>query len=90
MSDFKIFCIFAENNTLHTMYSIKDISEYIVVLIAAFAEKYGTTDAQAYQYLHQYGAITVAKDFYDVMHTQPMPDMVQSMATYCRRKGGLL
>ena len=72
------------------MFSVKDISEYIVVLIAAFANHYSMTDAEAYRYLSRYGAIKVAHDFYDVMHTQPMDDMVQSMASYCHRKGGWL
>ena len=72
------------------MFSIKDISEYIVLLIAAFASHYSITDAEAYCYLSRYGAIKVAHDFYDVMHTQPMDDMVQSMSTYCHRKGGEL
>lgn len=74
----------------HLMFSIKDISEYIVLLIAAFASHYQMTDAEAYRYLSRYGAIKVAHDFYDVMHTQPMGDMVQSMASYCHRKGGHL
>ena len=68
------------------MYSIKDISEYIVLLIAAFASQYHMTEAEAYRYLSRYGAIKVAHDFYDVMHTQPMNDMVLSMASYCNRK----
>ncbi len=72
------------------MFSTKDISEYIVALIAAFASRYGMTDMEAYKYLRQYGAINVAHDFYDVMHTQPMDDMVQSMSSYCKRKGGAL
>jgi hypothetical protein len=72
------------------MFSIKDISEYIVALIAAFAKHYSMTDAEAYRYLHRYGAIKVAYDFYDVMHTQSFDDMVQSMTSYCRRKGGNL
>lgn len=72
------------------MYSIRDISEYIVALIAAFASHYSMTDADAYRYLSQYGAIKVAHDFYDIMHTQSFEDMVESMATYCHRKGGHL
>ena len=72
------------------MYSIKDISEYIVALIAAFASYYKMTDAEAYKYLNKYGAIKVAHDFYDVMHTQSMGDMIQSMSSYCKRKGGSL
>lgn len=73
-----------------SMYSVKEISEYIVLLIAAFASHYSMTDAEAYRYLNHYGAIKIAHDYYDVMHTQSFDDMVQSMATYCQRKGGNL
>ena len=73
-----------------TMFSIKEISEYIVALIAAFAKHYSITEAEAYSYLNRYGAIKVAHDFDDVMHTQTFDDMVQSMASYCSRKGGTL
>jgi len=72
------------------MFSTKDISEYIVLLIAAFASHYQMTEVEAYRYLSRYGAIKVAHDFYDVMHTQSFDDMVQSMASYCHRKGGEL
>ena len=73
-----------------SMYSIKDIAEYIVALIAAFARRFSMTETEAYQYLHRYGAISVAHEYYDVMHTQSFNDMVESMASYCRRKGGQL
>ena len=72
------------------MYSIHDIAEYMVALIASFARRYSMTEVQAYHYLHRSGAIKVAHEYYDVMHTQPMTDMVQSMASYCRQKGGTL
>ena len=72
------------------MYNIKDIAEYIVALIAAFARRFSMTETEAYQYLHRYGAISVAHEYYDVMHTQSFNDMVESMASYCRRKGGQL
>ena len=72
------------------MFSIKEISEYMVLLIAAFANHFHITEAEAYRYLNHYGAIKVMHDFYDVMHTQPFDDMVQSMASYCHRKGGTL
>lgn len=72
------------------MYNIRDITEYIVVLIAAFAKQFNMTEAQAYQFLHQHDAIKVTHEYYDVMHTQPLDDMVQSMASYCKRKGGKL
>ena len=45
------------------MFSTKDISEYIVALIAAFANHYSMTEVEAYRYLSRYGAIKVAHDF---------------------------
>ena len=45
------------------MYSIKDISEYIVALIAAFARHFSMSEADAYQYLLRYGAVKVAYEF---------------------------
>ncbi len=71
-------------------FSVKDIAEYIVMLIASFARHYKVTEAEAYAYLHRYGAIRWAHDFYDVMHTQSFDDMVEATAAYCRRKGGNL
>ena len=72
------------------MFSARDLAEYIVVLIAAFSGHYSMSEAEAYRYLNRYDAIKMAHDFYDVMHTQPLGDMVESVAAYCRRKGGTL
>lgn len=67
------------------IFSAKDIAEYIVTLIAAFASHYQMTEA--YRYLSKHGAIKVAYDFYDVVHTQSFDDMVQSMFQhYCYKK----
>ena len=70
------------------MVTIKDITEYIVAFIAAFAKRYSISEAQAYKYLNKYDAIKVLHIFYDVMHTQSFSDMVDSMTSYCHKKGG--
>lgn len=48
------------------MFSVKDISEYDVAFIAAFASHYDMTEVKAYRYLNRYGACLVAynKAFY--------------------------
>jgi hypothetical protein len=46
------------------MFSIKDISEYLVALIAAFASHYEMIEMEAYKHLNQYEAIKVVHDFY--------------------------
>ena len=70
------------------MVNLHDISEYIVFFIALFAARYSLTETQAYKYLQKYDAIKFMHDFYDVMHTQSFDDMIDSIAMYCRRKGG--
>ena len=67
---------------------LEDKLAYIIAVVNDFAAKFALNSQQAYRYLSRYGAIKVAHDFYDVMHTQPMNDMVESMVSYCHRKGG--
>ena len=51
----KMFNFAPENKTYYQiMFSIKDISEYIVLLIAAFASHYQMSDIDAYRYLSRY------------------------------------
>ena len=72
------------------MLHFRDIIEYLVLFTKAFALRFGLSEPEAFRYLHRYGAIQVAQDYYDVMHTQSFDDMVQSIAVYCRRQGGQL
>lgn len=65
-----------------------NIIEYIVYLISAFARHFSLSESEAFRYLNRYGAIRLAHDYYDVMHTQSFDDMVQSVANFCRRNGG--
>ena len=62
-------------NTSKPMYSIKDIAEYIVALTAAFARRFSLTETEAYKYLHKYGAISVAHEYYITMWCTPSPLM---------------
>ncbi len=41
------------------MYSVKNLAEYIVALIAAFARHFSMCESDAYQYQHRYGAVKV-------------------------------
>ena len=64
--------------------------EFMVALINDFGQHYGLTDAQAARYMSRYGAIELCLKHYGIMHTLPWSDNVESIATYCRRKGGQL
>ncbi|MFR3329606.1 MAG: DUF3791 domain-containing protein [Odoribacter splanchnicus] len=68
--------------------TIHDKAEYIVILVNEFARHYALTDVQAYRYLNRYKAIDFIESQYEVAHTQSFEDIVQSMADYCRRRGG--
>lgn len=69
---------------------VKDKVQYIVALIAEFAQRYGLTDAQAARYMSRYGALELCDTHYGVMHTLTWSDNVENIAAFCRRKGGEL
>ncbi len=68
----------------------QDKIEYIVLLIKMFARNFHISEVEAYQYISKYQGIELVDEFYDIMHTQSFPDMVQSLAKYCARNGGNL
>jgi hypothetical protein len=72
------------SNLLH------DKVEYIILLIAEFAIRSKMTEAQAYQYLNQYGALELCDKHYNIMHTLSVEENVQTLQTFCQRKGGTL
>ncbi len=72
------------------MYSINDITEYTVLLIRKFAQRFGLTDKQAANYMERYGALSLFHNNYGIMHTLSFEDNVESIAAYCHRQGGTL
>ncbi len=66
----------------------KNITEYVVVVISEFAKKFRLTIVQSYQYLSIHKGISFLESNYDIAHTLPMEDVVNDLATYCRRNGG--
>ncbi|MBP5456633.1 MAG: DUF3791 domain-containing protein [Paludibacteraceae bacterium] len=72
------------------MYDINDITEFTVILIHKFAQRFGITDRQAANYIEQYGALALLQSHYDIMHTLSFEDNVESIAAFCNRKGGTL
>lgn len=67
-----------------------NIIEYLVCCVGAFAQRFGLTNRQAYQYLHQYQGLQFLMDYYDVEHTQSIDDAVEDCANICQRHGGTL
>lgn len=70
--------------------SVLNKIEYIVLLVAAFASRSNVTEAQAYRYLSQYGALTLCEKHYGIMHTLSLEENLQTLQSYCQKKGGRL
>lgn len=69
---------------------ISDKIQYLVALISEFAQHYKLTPTQAERYMSRYGALELCDKHYGTMHTLSWADNINSIATYCRRKGGKL
>lgn len=71
-------------------YDIRDIIEYIIALVNEFAKRYGLTEKQAYRYIRMYKGVDFVEQNYGIIHTLDFDEAVDSVALYCRRKGGKL
>lgn len=69
---------------------LTDKIEYIVLLVAEFARRCKITEQQAYAYLKRYEALNLCDKHYGIMHTLSVEDNINSLATYCKSKGGEL
>lgn len=65
-----------------------DLLNYIVVCISEFASRYEMHTRDAYIYLSRNKGIEFLKEFYDVEHTLPFEDVLDDLATICRKNGG--
>ena len=70
--------------------SVLNVIEYLVLLVAAFASRSNVSEAQAYRYLSQYGALTLCEKRYGIMHTLSLEENIETLQAYCQRKGGTL
>lgn len=70
--------------------NIKDFFEYTVALINEFGKKFGISDAEAFRYMRNYEALSYVQNNYEILHTLTFDDVVESVSSLCRRKGGAL
>ena len=66
--------------------SVLNKIEYLVLLVAAFAAQSKISEAQAYRYLIQYGALALCEKHYNVMHTLSLEENIQTLQAYCQKK----
>lgn len=67
-----------------------DKAQYVVALIAEFAEHYGFTTTEAAKYLSRYKALELYGRQYGYLHTLSFASNVRDLSAYCRRMGGTL
>ena len=70
--------------------SVLNKIEYLVLMVAAFASRTNVSEAQAYRYLSQYGALALCDKHYGIMHTLSLEENIETLQAYCQRKGGKL
>ena len=71
-------------------YEIRDIAEYIIVMIGEFAKKFNLTENQAFRYLKFHQGISFLQDHYEIIHTLDFKEALESVTLYCRNSGGKL
>ena len=69
---------------------IEDKLAYIIAVINEFAATFSLNSQQAYRYLDRFKGIEFVDKFYNIEHTQSFEDVVDDLALYCRKNGGML
>ena len=64
--------------------------EYMIILVRMFAQRFGLSDRQAFNYLFDYRGIELLEKCYDAFHTLSYEDVVEDVAQYCHKQGGYL
>ncbi len=70
--------------------NLEDKMAYIIAVVSEFAHAYSLNSQQAYRYLDRFKGIDFIDDYYQVEHTLSFDDVVEDLATYCRKNGGAL
>lgn len=68
--------------------SVIDRINYLIALVAEFANAHSMPVDKAYLYLRKYKGIEFADEFYDVNHTMSFDNMVEDLTAYCKKMGG--
>ena len=70
--------------------SVRDILEYTIAIISEFATNFNLTEKQAYHYINFHKGLDFIEENYGIMHTLDFNEAVESVAIFCRKRGGEL
>lgn len=68
----------------------KNMIDYFVICVNEFAKQHDISKKDSMLYLDKYGGLDFLEEFYDVQHTLPFEDTVNSLTIICRKNGGTL
>lgn len=66
---------------------LRDVAEYIIIVVNEFAKEHELSDMQAYRYLKRFMGIDFLEKQYNVVHTLTFEDVVEGLTIYCRQEG---
>lgn len=75
---------------MQNKYKVRDIIEYIVVVVNEFAERYNLTEREAYRYISFHNGISYLKENYGIIHTLSLNEAIECVAAFCKNRGGKL
>ncbi len=71
-------------------YRARDIIEYIVAVVNEFAASYNLSEQQAYRYINFHNGISFLEENYGIIHTLSFREAIDSVASFCKTRGGKL
>ncbi|MBR4654476.1 MAG: DUF3791 domain-containing protein [Kiritimatiellae bacterium] len=69
---------------------LKRYVEYFVACVSEFAQAYGLTHPDAFDYLERYRGFEFLEQHYEAEHLLSFRDAVNDLAAICRKNGGRL
>ena len=68
----------------------KDILLFLVAVVTEFANRFGISQDNAYNYIRQYKGLDFYFNHYNVLHTLSFDDNVDDLIQVCANHGGSL
>ena len=76
--------------SLPDMEEIRNIAEYVTVMIDAFSKRHGLTVQQSYRYISRFHGIDFLQRNYEAIHTLDFEEALEGLTLFCHRNGGNL
>ena len=64
--------------------------EYLMVFVKMFADHFGLTEKQAFNYLDRHKGLAFVSENYDVIHTFDFDYAIEDVQDVCQMNGGKL